>query len=100
MHGRCTHTCGRLCRLVGLDCVAPPRMDNWWSRLRRVYCDGEQNFPASGIPGVTAIMGLWLSTGTGKGGGLEPSRLLLGVPTEHAGSSFVGGSEGTVGFAP
>ena len=35
-----------------------------WARLRRVCWTLEHWFPAGGIPGVTAIVGLWLSTGS------------------------------------
>ena len=63
MHEKCTHTwwrLRRLCRNCGRGSAAyghfvgaaPPRM---------LHIDTlELNGPASGIPGVTAIVGLWL----------------------------------------
>ena len=61
MHRMRTHRCRRLRRLAGLMVAAPPHLNNLWARLCRVSGTDEQRFPAGGIPGLTAIVRLWLS---------------------------------------
>ena len=50
--------------------AASPGLDNLVWRLRRVCVTQELNSPAGGMPGLTAIVELWLSY-SGRGGRID-----------------------------
>ena len=72
MHRMCTHKRSPVMRLRCFRTIhgrgsaaSPNTYHDLWSRLCRESWTRTLNFPAGGILGLTAIVGLWLSTGVG-----------------------------------